>query len=158
MKMSFCVNPNSTEQLVLLLEFLKESGLSFSVADPEGCEALVGEHSLSDYEGLLRGTCLEASCLTPVCQTRVAPTSAFKNFCGSEYVIQTPKGGMITEEIFLERVHKYVDVTGLRQGTGFQLDETLQTVLQTDRAFLRSYELRSLFRNVVKRAENQNPK
>lgn len=64
---------------------------------------------------------------------------------------------MITEAIFLERVQKYVDVTGLRQGTGFQLDETLQEVLQTDRAFLRSYELRSLFRNVVKRAENRGP-
>lgn len=155
--MSFCVKPASAEQLVLLLEFLKESGMLFSVEDPEGCARLVGEHSLSDYDDVLRGTCLETSCLTPVCQIQRAPTSAFKNFCGREYVIQTPQGSMITEAIFLERVQKYVDVTGLRQGTGFQLDETLQEVLQTDRAFLRSYELRSLFRNVVKRAENRGP-
>ena len=126
----------------------------FTVANPKGFETLVGEHSLSDYEELLRGTCLEPSCFTPVCQSRIAPTTVFKHFCGREYLIQTPEGDMITEEIFLDRVNKYVDVSGLRQGMGFQLDKTLQEVLKTDRIFLRSYELRNYFRNVVKHAEN----
>jgi len=147
--MSIQISIKTIEDAFTLFSFLKQHNLPFHVpADSvEKLITILQNHNLIPYKDILKGGPLEKLCIDRTFDTEhVEATSAFKHFCGREWLIN---GKYITEQIFIERVQQHASIHNLREGFYTRLDSELQEALNTTKPVVNDYELSQLFQNAV---------
>lgn len=149
--MDIILQPQNVNDIFKLFGFLKEYSIPFQVP-PESVTTLKGvleHHNLELFKDILIGTPFEELCLPKTYEQKLLlPSSALKHFCGSEWIIC---GKYVTEEIVSLRIEQYASINHLKNGMYLELDETLRTLLCTDKPVVNDYELRELFKNVTSR-------
>jgi len=145
--MSIQIPIKTIEDAFTLFSFLKQHNLPFQVDSIEILTAILQNHNLTPYKDILKGSPLESLCMDRTFHTEhVEATSAFKHFCGREWLIN---GKYITEQIFIERVQQHASIHNLREGFYTRLDSELQEALNTTKPVVNDFELSQLFYNAV---------
>jgi hypothetical protein len=148
--MSIQISIDTIEDAFTLFSFLKQHKLPFQVHSVENLITILQNHNLTPYKDILKGGPLEKLSIDRKFDTQLLEaTSAFKHFCGPEWII---KGKYITEQIFADCVHKYATIHNLHEGFYTRLNSVLQEALNTTKLVVNDYELSQLFQNTVKSA------
>ena len=146
--MSIQISINTIESAFTLFSFLKQHKLPFQVDSVENLITILQNHNLTPYKDILKGGPLEKLCIDRIFDTEhVEATSAFKHFCGREWLIN---GKYITEQIFIDRIQQHATIHNLHEGFYTRLDSVLHEALNTTKPVVNDYELTQLFQNAVK--------